>query len=137
TSLAQITIQAIACLSGIIIIRWLPTEEDALYTIANALLGTMAVIANAGISTGVMAEGGKVWQDREQLGSVLATGFELRKYFSVISLLFGIPVLSYLLLENNAGYGSTILIVLGLVPAFFATLSNALLVIAPKLHQDI
>jgi O-antigen/teichoic acid export membrane protein len=137
TSLSQIIIQAIAFISGIIIIRWLPTNEYAIYTLGNALLGTMVVIANAGISTGVMAEGGKVWQDREQLGSVLTTGFELRKYFSLIVLIFAVPFLGYLLLKNNASYSSTILITIGLVPSFYASLSNALLVIAPKLHQDI
>lgn len=137
TGLAQIIVQGIAFISGIIIIRVLPTQEYAFYTLANVFLGTMTIIANAGVSVGVMAEGGKVWQDKEKLGEVLATGFNLRKVFSILSLLFGIPILVYLLIKNNASLLTALLIALALIPAFIASLSNLLLVIVPKLHQDI
>ncbi len=137
TGLAQILVQAIGFISGILIIRVLSSQQYAFYTLANAFLGTMTVIANAGISTGVMAEGGKVWQNKEELGEVLSTGFELRKIFSLISLILGLPVLIYLLIKNDASYYTAILIALALIPAFFSILSNSLLEIAPKLHQDI
>ncbi|HSN49538.1 MAG TPA: hypothetical protein VLR29_12325, partial [Flavobacterium sp.] len=90
-----------------------------------------------GISTGVMAQGGKVWQDKEKLGAVLATGIDLRKKFGIASLVVSLPILGYLLMHNGASLLTTLLIALALIPAFYAALSDSLLEIVPKLHQTI
>lgn len=137
TGIAQIIVQAVGFISGILVIRLLPVQEYALYTLANTMLGTMTVLADGGISTGVMAQGGKVWQDREKLGAVLATGLDLRKKFAIGSLLVSTPILLYLLLHNGASWLTAVLIVLSLIPAFYAGLSDSLLQIVPKLHQSI
>ncbi|SEG18740.1 polysaccharide biosynthesis protein [Flavobacterium urumqiense] len=134
---AQVIVQAVGFLSGVLIIRLLPTQEYALYTLANTMLGTMSVLSDGGISTGVMAQGGKVWQDRERLGAVLATGLDLRRKFAIGSLIASAPILIYLLLHNDASWLTAIMIVLSLIPAFFAALSDSLLEIVPKLHQSI
>lgn len=134
---AQIILQAIGFLSGILIIRLLPVQEYALYTLANTMLGTMTVLADGGISTGVMAQGAKVWKEKDKLGMVLSTGLHLRRKFAVGSLIVATPILIYLLIHNGASWLTTFLIVLSLVPAFFAALSDTLLEIVPKLHQDI
>lgn len=101
------------------------------------MLGFMSLISDGGISAGVLSEGGKVWQDREKLGAVLNTGLLLRKKFSFYTLVITLPILLYLLIHNNASFITSILIVLALIPAFFATLSDSLLEIIPKLHQDV
>ncbi|MDE5417562.1 hypothetical protein L3049_06035 [Labilibaculum sp. DW002] len=137
TGLAQVLVQAVGFISGILVIRLLPVEEYALYTLANTMLGTMTVLADGGISSGVMAQGGKVWQDKEKLGAVLATGLDLRKKFAIVSLLVSIPILLYLLLDHGASWLTATLIVISLIPAFFAALSDSLLQIVPKLHQNI
>lgn len=134
---AQAVVQATGLLSGILIIRLLPVEEYALYTLANTMLGTMTVLADGGISTGVMAEGGKVWQDKEKLGIVIATGLDLRRKFAIGSLVVSIPILVYLLRDHGASWLMTVLIIISLIPAFFAALSDSLLQVAPKLHQEI
>jgi O-antigen/teichoic acid export membrane protein len=134
---AQIVVQFIGLLSGILIIRLLPTKEYALYTLANTMLGTMTVLADGGISTGVMAQGGKVWQDREKLGVVLNSGLELRRKFGIVSLLVSMPILFYLLVHHGASILFSVLIILSMIPAFFAALSDSLLETASKLHQDI
>ncbi|TWW00268.1 polysaccharide biosynthesis protein [Chitinophaga pinensis] len=137
TGFAQVFVQAVSLFSGILVIRMLQPEEYALYTLANTMLGTMTVLADGGISTGVMSQGGKVWQDRDQLGTVLATGMDLRRKFAVGSLLVSIPVLIYLMLHHGASWLMSILIVLSLIPSFFMALSGTILQIAPKLRQDI
>lgn len=134
---AQLIIQVLGFASGILIIRLLPLEEYAFYTLANTMLGTMTMLADGGISTGVMSQGGKVWQDREKLGVILATGLDLRRKFAIASILLASPILIYLLLHNGASWLTTILIVASLIPAFFAALSDSLLEIVPKLHQNI
>lgn len=137
TSIAQIAVQGLGFISGILIIRLLPVEEYALYTLANTMLGTISVLGDGGISTGVMSQGGKVWQDPKKLGSVLITGLYLRRKFAIVSLAVSLPILIYLLLHNGASWLATILIVLSIIPAFYAALSDSLLEIIPKLHQSI
>lgn len=137
TGSGQIIVQAIGFVSGILIIRLLPVHEYAFYTLANTMLGTMTVLADGGITTGVMAQGGKVWQDKEKMGVVLATGLDLRKKFAIVSLLVSVPILFYLLIYNGASWLTSFLITAALIPAFYAALSDSLLEIVPKLHQKI
>ncbi len=133
----QLIVQLVGLVSGIIIIRLLSTNEYGLYTLANTMLGTMTILADGGIGAGVMAQGGKVWQDRQKLGAVLSTGLELRRKFAIGSLIISTPVLFYLLLHNGANWTMAVLIVASLIPAFYAALSDSLLEIVPKLHQAI
>jgi O-antigen/teichoic acid export membrane protein len=137
TGSAQLIIQVIGFISGIIVIRMLPTHEYAIYTLGNTLLGTMVILANGGISTGVMAQGSKVWQDKAKLGEVMVTGLALRKKFATVTLIVGTPILMYLLLKNEASWLMTTMVVLTLIPAFITSLSASLLGIVPTLHQDI
>ena len=134
---AQIVVQVVGFLSGIMIIRLLSVEEYAYYTLANTMLGAMTILSDGGISTGVMAEGGKVWQDKEKLGRVLVTGLNMRKRFGIISLIVSSPILFYLLIHNGASWTISILITISVIPAFFATLSDSLLEIPLKLNQSI
>ncbi len=137
TGSTQFLIQGIGLLSGILVIRWLPTEEYALYTLANTILGTMVVLADSGIATGVTAEGGKVWKEKSRLGSVLVTGMNLRKKFAIGSLLIAAPILLYLLNFHGADWWMAVLIFLALIPAFMSALTGAIFMIPLKLHQDI
>ena len=134
---AQVMVQAMGFVGGILVIRLLPTKEYALYTLANTMVGTMVLLADGGIATGVMAQGGRVWQNRERLGAVLATGLDLRRKFALVSLLLALPALLYLLLHHEASWLMALLITASLIPAFFMALSGTLLEIAPKLHQRI
>jgi O-antigen/teichoic acid export membrane protein len=137
TGITQVAIQGIGLLSGILVIRLLPLEEYALYTLSNTMLGTMVVLADSGIASGVTAQGGKVWQDRDALGEVMVTGLDLRKKFAIGSLLLAAPILIYLLLHHGAGWLMAILLVLSLIPAFMSSLTGALFTIPLKLHQSI
>jgi O-antigen/teichoic acid export membrane protein len=137
TGSAQLIVQVVGFACGILIVRLLPVQEYAFYTLANTMLGTMTVLSDGGISTGVMSQGGKVWQDKNKLGVVLATGLALRLKFAIWSLLVSVPILLYLLIHNNASWLTALLITASLIPAFYAALSDSLLEIVPKLHQSI
>lgn len=137
TASAQFIVQALGFVCGILIIRLLPVEEYALYILANTMLGAMNVLGNAGISQGVMAEGGKVWQDKNKLGAVLITGLDLRRKFAIGSLIVTTPILLYLLIDNGASWLMSIMIAISLIPAFYASLSDELYQIVPKLNQNI
>jgi hypothetical protein len=134
---AQALIQLLGLFSGILVIRLLPTAEYAFYTLANTMLSTMTMLADSGVSSGVMAQGAKVWQNPQKLGMVIKTGLELRRKFAIYSLVISLPILFYLLHYHGAGLIFSLLIILSIIPAFYAALSDNLLEVAPKLHQDI
>lgn len=137
TGATQVLVQAVGFISGIMIIRLLSTHEYALYTLANTMLGTMTILADGGISTGVMAEGGKVWADKKKLGIVLATGLDLRKKFAAITLTIALPLLLILLRSHGASWLMSILIIFSIIISFISVLSSTILEVAPKLKQDI
>src|SRR5690606_38467277 len=115
TGSAQVLIQIIGLVSGSMIIRVLPTTEYAFYTIANTMLGTMVLLANGGISTGVMAQSRMVWQDKDKLGEIVATGFDLRRKFSILSFIVSLPILTYLLHKNEASWLTTVFIIVAII----------------------
>lgn len=137
TGAAQVFVQVVSFISGILIIRFLAVEEYAFYILANTMLGTMSLLADGGITASMMSQGGEVWNDKKKLGVILATGMDLRKKFAIWSLVIFLPVLAYLLLQNGASGIWVLLILLTLIPAFYAELSDALLDIVPKLHQRV
>lgn len=137
TGFAQILIQGIGLISGIIVIHLLPTQEYAFYTLANTMVGTIIIIADGGVATGVMANGGRTWQSRELLGATIATGLDLRRKFATVVLVIAIPVLILLLHHHSASWLMSAAIVFALIPTFLASMSGTLLEIAPRLHQDI
>ena len=134
---AQAIVQITSLISGVIIIRLLNTQEYALYTISNVMLSTIIILADSGITIAVMSEGGKVWEDKKGLGSVLSTGLELRKKFAIASIIISTPILAYLLLQHGASNFITFAIIIAIIPAFIASMSDSIYEIAPKLHQDI
>jgi O-antigen/teichoic acid export membrane protein len=134
---AQALIQGLSLVTGIIIIRLLPMQEYAYYTVANTMLGMMTILADGGISSGTMAEGAKVWQDKKKLGMVLATGAALRKQFALYSVIVSTILLGWLLWHQGAGWITILLIALALIPGFLATITDTLYEVIPKLHQAI
>lgn len=133
----QALVQGLALVSGFLIIQLMAPQQYAYYTLAYAALGTISTLGDSGIASGVMACGGRNWSDRRHLGGVMAAGFELRRLFLAVTLAIALPVLVYLLLRNGADKLTATLIVLALVPAFFAAMTEDLLEIPLKLHQDI
>lgn len=137
TGAAQVVVQGIGFTCGIIVIQLLPTKEYALYTLANTMLGTLLVLTDGGVSTGVMAQGGKVWQDREKLGAVISTGLDLRKKIAFVSLSIAIPALMYVFSLHQIGWKMTFITIASLVPSFMAALYGNFIQIPLKLHQDV
>lgn len=135
TGFAQVLVQLAGVATGLIVTKFLPTQEYAYYTIANTMLGTMTVLADSGIGVGVMSSGGKVWDDRKKLGQVLNTGIFLRRKFARNSLLVSLPILFFLLQKQGATLLTTFLVCISILPAFWAALTDSLLETIPKLHR--
>ena len=132
---AQTLIQGIGFLAGILVVRSLSMQQYALFTLANTMLGTMNVLGDGGISSGVMAQGGNVWTDRVRLGGVVATGLKLRRQFAGWSLAISIPVLVYLLRSHQASWLETAALVAVVSLSFSYVLLGSVYNVAPSLHQ--
>src|SRR3954464_12415478 len=72
-ALIQGFVQVIGFLSGILLVRYLDQREYAYFTIANTMQGTLNVLADIGISIGLVSIGGRVRYDRERVGAVFNT----------------------------------------------------------------
>src|SRR5438874_8048940 len=75
----QVIVQLIGFLSGILLIRMLEQREYAFFTIANTMQGTLNLLADVGISLGLVSIGGRVWQDRPRFSQLISTALHLRR----------------------------------------------------------
>lgn len=132
----QLVVQGLSFVTGIMIVRRLPVAEYAYYTIGTSMLSMMQILSEAGIVPGVIAQGGRVWQDKVELGKVVATGAALRRWFALLSLLV-VPVMLRLLLNHGASWTTALLILACMIPTYISSLTDSLLEVAPKLHQAI
>src|SRR3954462_13225961 len=91
-AVVQGIVQVIGFFGGILVIRSLSQQEYAYFTIANTMQGTLNLLADIGISVGVVSIGGRVWQDRHRFGQLISTGLQVRKRLALFSCLFVVPI---------------------------------------------
>jgi len=137
TAAAQAAIQMLGFASGLIIVRNLPPAEYALYVLSLTIVGSMNILADSGITDGVMAEGGKHWRDRIWLGQVVATGRKLRFQFARIAACVLIPTAAWLLVKHGASRTAAGFLIIAIFANFLLSLSAGLYSIPPALHQRV
>jgi O-antigen/teichoic acid export membrane protein len=136
-AIVQGLVQVIGFCSGILIVRTLEQRDYAYFTITNTMLGTINVLADIGISIGLISIGGRVWQDRHRFGQLVNTALTLRKILGAMVVLVAAPGLYFLLARNGAPFHyAAVLIVLVLVALIFQ-LSVSVLSVVPRLRSDI
>ena len=133
----QAVVQVLSFLSGILIIRSLPQQEYAYFTIANTMQGTLNLLADIGISAGVISIGGHVWQDRRRFGQLIKTGLHLRKQLALVSCVVVVPMLYFLLARNGAGLTYRLILVGLVIAGLLPQLSTGVLSVVPRLRSDI
>ncbi len=137
TTVIQILIQFAGFASGLIIVRMFTKQEYALYTLANIVLGTITVLSDSGINTGVFALAGKNTESPDKVGRILSTGLKLRRSFSFLCLIFAIPLLFYWVIARGENVFTATLIAVSLIPTFLAQTSDSILEIVPRLYQNV
>src|SRR3954470_23012578 len=111
-ALVQAAVQVIGFFSGILLVRWLSQQEYASYTIANTMQGTINLLADIGISVGLVSIGGRVWQDRHRFGELIKTALGVRKRLGLIAILIVSPVMYFMLVKNGASIFYSVILVL-------------------------
>jgi len=133
----QAIVQLISFGSGILMIRSLDQREYAYFTIANTMQGTLNVLADIGISIGLVSIGGRVWHDRHRFGQLVNTALGLRRRLGLFAALAVVPILYFMLVKNGAPVNYTALLIVLVVLGLAAQLSIGVLSVVPRLRSDI
>ena len=136
-AVVQGAVQTIAFSSGILLVRWLPQREYAFFTIANAMQATLMLLADIGISVGLMSIGGRVWQDRYRFGELIVTGLAIRKKLAAAAIVIVAPILFAMLTKNGASAIYTLVLIAFVLAGFSIQLSVDVFSVVPRLHSDI
>ncbi len=133
----QVLVQCIGFASGILLVRYLDRREYAYFTIAHTMQGTINVLADIGISIGLISIGGRVWQDRERFGQLIATARHLRWKLAAGATLLITPILFLMLARNGASVGYALLLIALVLASLALQLSSGVLAVVPRLHSEI
>src|SRR5438105_14454474 len=135
--LVQAAVQIIAFSSGILLVRWLPQREYAFFTIANAMQATLMLLADIGVSVGLVSIGGCVWQDRHRFGELINTGLAVRKKLAAVAAIIVAPILYAMLARNGASSLYTLLLIAFVLAGFSIQISVDIFSVVPRLRSDI
>ena len=136
-ALVQAAVQMIGFLSGILIVRTLPQREYAYFTIANTMQGTINLLADIGISVGLVSIGGRVWQDRHRFGQLINTALSVRKRLGIVVMLAVTPIMYFMLVKNGASISYTAILIGVVLIGLLFQLSIGVLGVIPRLRADV
>jgi len=136
-ALVQSAVQVIGFVSGILLIRRLDQREYAYFTIANTMQGTLNLLADIGISIGLVSIGGRVWHDRHRFGQLVNTALGLRRKLGFFAVIVVVPILYYLLVKNGAPTNYTALMIVAVLVGLGVQLSNGVLSVVPRLQSAV
>lgn len=136
-ALVQAGVQVVGFLSGILLIRHLDQREYAYFTIANTMQGTLNVLADIGISIGLVSIGGRVWQDRSRFGQLVNTALGLRRKLGAAAVVVVTPILYFMLMKNGASVPYTLILIAAVLAGLAVQLSIGVLSVVPRLRSDI
>jgi O-antigen/teichoic acid export membrane protein len=136
-AIVQGVVQIIGFLSGILLVRWLDQREYAYFTIANTMQGTINLLADIGISVGLVSIGGRVWHDRYRFGQLINTALGLRKKLGAIAIVIVTPILFAMLVRNGASIPYIILLIAVVLAGLLVQLLVGVFGVVPRLRSDI
>jgi O-antigen/teichoic acid export membrane protein len=132
----QAAVQMIGFLTGILLVRWLSQQEYAYFTIANTMQGTINLLADIGISVGLVSIGGRVWQDRHRFGQLINTALGVRRKLGILAILVVAPVMCLMLLRNGASTYYTVVLCLIVIVGLAFQFSIGVLGVVPRLGSN-
>lgn len=131
----QAGVQLISFLSGILLVRYLDQREYAYFTIANTMQGTINVLADVGISVGLVSIGGHVWQDRSRFGQLITTALRMRRRLGAVAAVVVTPLLYFMLVKNGASTLYALTLIAVVLGGLAVQLSVGVLSVVPRLHS--
>ncbi|HEY2124026.1 MAG TPA: hypothetical protein VGG94_01075 [Chthoniobacterales bacterium] len=136
-AMVQAAVQVIGFLSGILLVRWLSQPEYAYYTIANTMQGTINLLADIGISVGLISIGGRVWHDRHRFGQLINTALAVRRKLGGLAIVVITPIMYWMLIRNGSTPFYAVILVAVVVGGLIVQLSMGVLSVVPRLRSDL
>jgi O-antigen/teichoic acid export membrane protein len=136
-ALVQAGVQVIGFLSGILLVRWLSQREYAYFTIANTMQGTINLLADIGISVGLVSIGGRVWHDRHRFGELINAGLGVRRRLGALAIVVVTPIMYFMLVKNGASNLYSAVLIVAVLAGLVIQLSIGVLSVVPRLRSDI
>jgi len=133
----QVLVQLVGFASGILLVRWLDQHEYAYFTIANTMQGTINILADMGVSIGLISIGGRVWQDRHRFGQLIATANGFRRKIGSAVIIGITPILYWMLTRNGASPQYAAVLIGAIVIGVVVQLSLGVLRVVPQLRSDV
>lgn len=133
----QVLVQVIGFAAGILLVRWLPQREYAYFTIANSMQGTINLLADIGISVGLVSIGGRVWQDRSRFGGLVNAALGVRRRLGTAAIFIVTPIMCSMLIKNGASVPYTLTLTVIVLAGLLIQFSLGVLGIVPRLRSDI
>lgn len=93
--------RAIMMVTAFLLVRRMPKEDYAWYSLANNFQGSLAYITLAGVGTGLYALGGGKIGDRRGMGEVVSAARRLRMRIAIASFPILLPVTAYSLAKTG------------------------------------
>lgn len=94
--------QLLTGLTGFLLVRVLPKEQYAWFTITSTLQAVLSALSDGGVATALMSIGGKVWQDQTRLSAVVGASLEMMTKLALFGTLLVLPIMIWLLNEQGA-----------------------------------
>jgi O-antigen/teichoic acid export membrane protein len=113
----QLLTQGVGALTGILIVRDLPIDGYAMYTLALSVNTAASMAMDSGVISAVSAIGGKVHTDPVRLGRLVASTLKVRRVLETFGLLAAAPLLGWRLAHAGADK-TTILLVMAISATF-------------------
>jgi O-antigen/teichoic acid export membrane protein len=101
---SQLLLQALGFGLSIILVRTMPKQEYAVYTVLISIQGLLTVLSNSGLITGFMSIAGKIWTDEHKLSSLIKTAEYIRIRIIVLAFLVCAFYGTYVLYKQQVPY---------------------------------
>jgi O-antigen/teichoic acid export membrane protein len=136
-AVVQAIVQLIGFGSGILLVRYLSQHQYAYFTIANTMQGTINLLADIGISVGLISIGGRVWQDHHRFGQLINTALAVRRKLGVLAIIAITPIMYFMLVRNGSPplYAGILIVIV--LAGLAVQLSLGVLSVVPRLRSDL
>jgi O-antigen/teichoic acid export membrane protein len=130
----QALVQLLTAVTGLLTVRWLDKADYALYTIAVTWTGAFIALSNSGIGSAATALGGRVWDDRVRLGSVIASALRMRRWLAATTIVPVSAMLIWTLIQNGADTATLLTIVILVAGSAGIQLTYSILLVVLRLR---
>lgn len=107
----QTAILVVSAIVGFVLVRALPKPEYAWFTIATSMSVLLSSLGDSGLAAGLLAIGGRVHRDTDELSRLAITAMRMRLVLSGAAFVAVAPLSWYLLVRNGASHATAGLLV--------------------------